>query len=101
MDAHFDIHEHRRIDGFRKRMLLCHNAAQKENGGAAPWYMGIFIYSLSVLLLLNWPYRIYIESQTVKAQLDLVKRVFKNANASTSARTTPPLPEYRSVHGAA
>ena len=57
------------IEGFREDHTYFRDARQ------APWWVSVAVYLLTVVLLVNVPFRMWIESNSRQVQLSIVKRI--------------------------
>jgi TMEM151 family len=78
-DAHFDFTEQHSVEGLKPRMLLF-----PEDAHATPAWMCWQWYTVSVLTLTSWFYRIALEMKTVKVVYELQKQVFVAADATAA-----------------
>ncbi|XXQ32774.1 TMEM151 family [Plasmodiophora brassicae] len=68
-DTHMDYTQRMYTPGFRRHFIMSYHEH-------VPWYMTPLACVAASVLLLSWPYRLFVQSQTVKVVVDLRKAVF-------------------------
>jgi len=70
-DSYFDFQPYFRINGFKERKLCVVDCARKSGWMSYGRYLIV-----SLLLMSSWPYRIWLENNTVRSRYHFCKRIY-------------------------